>query len=128
MIQWDVLRQQCPRLYKHGIAFECGLGWFDLLRDLSIKLEKVLEKDAERDPIPEGEEDNYIEMFAVQVKEKYGTLRFYMSCENEEIAALIRETEALSSEICELCGSHAEMRGNHWYAVRCDKCYEEERS
>jgi hypothetical protein len=66
-----------------------------------------------------------IEIFAVQVKEKYGTLRFYMSCETDEITDLISDAEALSSQTCESCGEPAKMRGKFWLEVKCDKCYEE---
>jgi hypothetical protein len=127
MTQWDVLRQLCPRLYKHEIAFECAIGWYDILRYLSIEIEKILEKDTETSQVPEGEENEYNEMYAVQVKEKYGTLRFYMSCETDEIWQLIRETEKISSHTCEACGEPGIMRGTKWFSVRCDKCYEEKK-
>ena len=124
---WDILRHECPRLYKYGIAFECSSGWKDIIRDLSLKIERILEEDAEKYPIPEGEENDYCEMYAVQVKEKYGTLRFYMSCETDQICDLIRETEALSSQTCEICGAFGKMRGKTWYEVRCDGCFSGER-
>jgi hypothetical protein len=122
---WDELIQKCPRLYKNGIIFECGRGWFDIVRDLSIKIERILEQNAERYQVPEGEEDCEIKMFAVQVKEKYGTLRFYMCCETKEIEELIGEAEALSTQTCENCGAPAKMRGMHWFEVKCDDCYKE---
>ena len=127
MTRWDILRQKCPRLYKDGIIFECAHGWFDIVHDLSIKIEKILEDYAERYKVPEGEEVEEIEMFAVQVKEKYGTLRFYMSSETDEITDLIRNAEALSSQTCENCGSPAKMRGTRWVEVKCDKCYQEKK-
>jgi hypothetical protein len=123
MNKWDVLRQRCPRLYKKDIIFECADGWFELIQDLSIKIENLLEEYAEKYPIVEGEENQNIEMFAVQVKEKYGTLRFYMCCETDEMWDLIEEAESLSAEICELCGNPGKMRGSKWYLVRCDNCY-----
>lgn len=119
MKDWNILRQECPRLYKEYIRFECGDGWFDILRTLSVKIENLLERD-------EGKYDSPVEMFAIQVKEKYGTLRFYMSCGTDEIDELIKETEALSTQTCEVCGMPAKMRGVRWFEVRCDKCYKEE--
>ena len=68
-----------------------------------------------------------VEMFAIQVKEKYGTLRFYMSCETDEISALIEEAEAFSTRTCEVCGNPGILRGEKWFLVRCDKCYEEKK-
>jgi len=57
------------------------------------------------------------------MKEKYGTLRFYMSCETDEISDLIAEAEALSSQTCENCGALAKMRGTRWMEVKCDDCF-----
>jgi hypothetical protein len=125
MNQWDVLKFQCPNLYKNDIEFECDVGWYDLLQDLSIKIENIIKKNIHDHKVFEGEENEPIEMYTVQVKEKYGTLRFYMSCETEEISKLINEAEYLSSKTCERCGSHGKIRGITWFSTRCDKCYEE---
>jgi hypothetical protein len=127
MSEWIKLRNQCPKLYKHGIAFECGPGWLDLLCDLSTKIERILEKDEETYKTAASEEDEYVEMFAIQVKEKYGTLRFYMSCATDEIGKFIDEAEALSERTYETCGAPAELRGGHWLEVRCDGCFKEEK-
>jgi hypothetical protein len=123
MKSWDILRQECPKLYKHGIAFDCDIGWYDIVHTLSIKIEKILNDYAENNKAVEGEENEIIEMFAVQVKEKYGTLRFYMSSETDEISDLIHEAEALSSQTCESCGASAKMRGARWFEVKCDACF-----
>ena len=112
MTDWDEIRALCPRLYRNGIYFECGLGWAKIILELSLKLEKLLTVDPDL-------EDTY----AQQVKEKHGTLRVYISHENEKAIDLIRETEALSSQTCEICGQPAKMRGHCWLSVRCDSCY-----
>ena len=121
--QWDVLREKCPSLYRTDVPFECGFGWYDILHDLSTKIEAILQQYELKKDVPEGEEFETTEMFAVQVKEKYGTLRFYMSCETCEIMHLIHEAEALSSQTCEVCGAPAKMRGRTWIEVRCDDCF-----
>lgn len=123
--QWDTLRGTFPRLYKNPLAFECGPGWYDILYGLSIKIERILEDMAKSYNIVEGEENELFDMFAVQVKEKYGTLRFYMSSETNEISDLIEEAEALSSQTCESCGAPAKMRGTYWMEVKCDECFKE---
>ena len=125
MNQWDLLRQLCPKLFKQGICICCGLGWYALLHNLCLEIERILERDAEKYKAIEGEENEFIEMYAVQIKEKYGTLRFYMSCETDEIDDLIRKAESLSREICEKCGSPGSMRDTSWYAVKCDACFNE---
>jgi hypothetical protein len=64
---------------------------------------------------------------ASQVKEKYGTLRFYMSSETDEMDAAIHKAEYLSSKTCDICGKAGRLRGEHWVQTLCDKCVEEKR-
>ena len=59
---------------------------------------------------------------ATQVKEKYGTLRFYMSFETEEIQRLIATAEALSAQTCEQCGAVGRQRNGGWIKTLCDSC------
>src|SRR5258706_6165078 len=123
MKNWEILKQKCPKLYKEGILFECDLGWYDIVHDLSVKIEEILNDYAENNKVVDDKENEIIEMFAVQVKEKYGTLRFYMSSETDEISDLIHETEALSSQTCESCGEFAKMLGTRWLQVKCNACF-----
>lgn len=112
-MNWEEIKAKCPRLYREPLTFECGIGWVNIIHDVSVKIEKILE-----------EKPDYFEIFAVQAKEKYGTLRFYMSTETDEIIDLISDAEALSSQTCESCGEPAKMRGKRWIEVLCDTCYE----
>ena len=120
MNKWEIIKEKCPKLYRNGISFDCGYGWYELLYNLSVKIESIIEDDEKRYPKPE------IEMCATQVKEKYGTLRFYMTCETSAISELIEDAEALSSQVCEICGSPGKIRGYLWFRVVCDKCYKEQ--
>lgn len=84
-----------------------GDGWYDLIDRLSAKLE------------PLGVE-------AVQVKEKFGTLRFYTNKYVEAAEEAIRDAEAESAKTCEICGSKkASVCGGFWLKTLCDKCDEE---
>jgi hypothetical protein len=60
---------------------------------------------------------------ASQVKEKFGTLRFYMSMGNDAIWAATEEAESKSALICESCGQPGSMRGGGWLKVECDGCH-----
>lgn len=112
----DFLNETFPNLYKshygRGMGFECGDGWFSLIYDLSYKLEKEIEK------LPEEERP-----IATQVKEKFGTLRFYMSSETDEMDKLISDAETKSETICEMCGDKALLRQDGWWATLCDTCH-----
>jgi hypothetical protein len=59
-----------------------------------------------------------------QVKEKYGSLRFYVNGSNDVYYGMIRMAEELSSCICEKCGKWgAENKADHgWYVTLCEEC------
>jgi hypothetical protein len=77
-------------------GFACGDGWFDLIWKLCEDIEKL-------DPSPEFE--------VLQVKEKFGGLRFYpMGVAKEETWNRINEAENESYKICEVCGKPGALR------------------
>lgn len=92
-----------PKRSCMAFGFEVGDGWFDLIKELSEKLE------------PMG-------VVAVQVKEKFGGLRFYVNHATDAAWDLIEEAEAKSETICERCGDPGELRGEHWVTTLCDNC------
>jgi hypothetical protein len=103
-----------PQQTAMCFGFECGDGWFKILYDLSKKLSKY--------PI-----------IADQVKEKFGTLRFYCHAGGEvsekdwETAyKLIDAAERKTEKTCERCGKSGKMNTKGWISVLCDKCRKEE--
>ena len=58
---------------------------------------------------------------AVQVKEKYGTLRFYCGG-TETIQKYICLAERLSSVTCEDCGEPGKRNDSGWLRTQCDAC------
>lgn len=88
-------------------GFMCEDGWFKLIDELSKKLIK-LDKEVE----------------AVEVKEKYGGLRFYMNRYSDKIHNLIIEYEDKSYTTCEECGQKGKIElVNNWYYTLCNKCF-----
>ena len=86
-----------------AFGFEVGDGWFDIINELSAKLE------------PLG-------AVATQVKEKYGTLRFYVHTADEEAFDYIDDAELASESTCEMCGRPGEWSDSGWCSVRCGDC------
>lgn len=66
--------------------------------------------------------------FAVtQVKEKFGTLRFYTNWTNGDIEFLIHVAEDRSSWTCEYCGAPGKMRNERrWLRTLCNDCNRKE--
>lgn len=60
---------------------------------------------------------------ASQVKEKYGTLSFYMTHGTDEIFDLIGDAERKSAKVCEDCGKKGKLRTDRsWIKTLCSKC------
>jgi hypothetical protein len=58
-----------------------------------------------------------------QVKEKFGSLRFYYSGGDEKIDGMVSMAEVMSSRICEHCGSPAKINNhNGWLSAICKVC------
>lgn len=97
---------------KYPFYFECGDGWVDIIYDAAVKLEAYIQT------LPE---DVRSDVVALQVKEKFGTLRFYVSYYTEDIEAIIKEAEQKSATTCETCGNPGKLRGRMWRYTACDE-------
>jgi len=88
-----------------------GEGWFRLIDQLSADITEIDKRDGS-------------ETIAVQVKEKYGGLRFYIEGGSDEVYERISEAEVDSLTICELCGEPGTTRDDGWVSTECDKCWD----
>jgi hypothetical protein len=55
-----------------------------------------------------------------QIKEKFGGLRFYIGCGNDEIWERIDKAEMESRRTCEECGEPGAPRSGGWIKTLCD--------
>lgn len=93
-------------------GFECGDGWFELLHEACVKIHKRLQKMSPK---------HRDAMKAIQVKEKYGTLRFYISYHDDKIEEIISDAVKKSAVTCEVCGASGKLRGSVWFYTACDE-------
>lgn len=87
---------------------DVGKGWRSILTNLHNGLEVVA--------------PSYT---VVQVKEKFGGLRVYLSYEDEDKAGvhdLIYLAEEQSLRTCEYCGNYGEPGGKGWVKTLCEEC------
>jgi hypothetical protein len=122
------LEADFPTLYKeYNSVFDIGDGWFDLIYELSSKLEP-LSKSINGVIVP------------VQIKEKFGGLRYYLGYHNaisfkeldsEPVAGIYKQMlefesdyEAKSFHICEACGKPGETsnkKKQSWLKTYCEE-------
>ena len=99
-------------------GISCEKGWEPLLREMSEKLEILIEEWIKENPnLPDHP-------CASQVKEKFGTLRVYMTHSTNEIDDVIEEAERRSAVTCEACGEPGEEKNTGWIFTYCNKHYE----
>lgn len=118
---------------------ECADGWYELIRNLCRAITEVYEK-----------HNRDVDIVIDQVKEKYGTLRFYYHLGedgpqihaidilgmgslrlknektplNKEISELVGKYEKMSGTVCEECGKAGKIRKDlGWIRTLCDDCY-----
>ncbi len=112
-------------------GFECGDGWFDLIDQLCANIqnhidwkEKCRDREVERGQNGESgmpRTPHVPQVVVTQVKEKFGTLRFYYTGGDEYINGLVSMAESMSSVICETCGAPGTQRGGSWIRTLCDE-------
>jgi len=104
----DKLLNSFPKIYPSDFYFDCDEGWFDLLFNLSSQIQKYCD------------EGKCQQVVALQVKEKFATLRFYHSGGDEYIYKLIDEAEAKSADTCEVTGGRGALyRKGYYYKTLC---------
>lgn len=118
-------RQLCERYPKifadrHGDVkstlmcwgFECGDGWYNILYTLCGAIQCYIDNNPHL---------NVPQVVAVQVKEKFGTLRFYVNGGDDYTQGMIALAEHFSARTCEQCGASGKLRGRGWFYVACDE-------
>ena len=66
-------------------------------------------------------EEEMPQVVAEQVKEKFGTLRFYTNLSDDYISGAISMAESMSANICEECGKPGRSNNTGWLRVRCSE-------
>jgi hypothetical protein len=130
--EWD--DEQCkkyPILYKERNlpmsqtcmcwGFNISPGWYKIIEELNEQLQEI--------------------MFVIgcditvkQVKEKFGTLRFYYDAVfnnvnesidgnvwGEIIRACVNEAERKTGHTCDVCGKHGTLNNSGWIKCRCEE-------
>jgi len=88
-------RETSPQGNVYPIAFgiACEDGWFQLLDNLCSSLSQYI-KNKELAPVR-----------VIQIKEKFGSLRFYVNGADPYCSGMIHFAETMAACICETCGA-----------------------
>lgn len=143
------IREKYPKIFSQRCEISIGDGWYDIIDMLCANIQNRIDNVAdqrkwaikwndevndpdydwdtkssfikrEERPVPELIE----QVVATQVKEKFGTLRFYYVGGDDYIRGLEAMAESMTSRTCEDCGHPGESRSTEkkrWVRVLCDK-------
>ena len=129
MNKLNELKDKYPQFFPEHFFFECGDGWHGILSSLLYRINKQEEHIRNqnayrvrhgRDPI------EYKSVKIVQIKEKWGGLRFYFDGGDDYVHGAVSLAEDLSYKTCEECGNPGKVSSGGWYRTRCDECREKE--
>ena len=123
----EKLVEKYPKIFadRHGDkmktamcwGFACGDGWYWLFDKLCSQLQWNIDKNGQP------------QVVASQVKEKFGTLNFYVQSATPEQHAQISFAESLSADICESCGTTENMgRTSGWLRNICEDCSKDQKN
>lgn len=101
---YNIVNQLCSNIQGH-------IDWRNSQRELLLK------DNPYNRPIP----DLVPQVVAEQVKEKFGTLRFYYRGGDDYISGLVSMAESMSGVTCEICGAPGHQRGEGWIYTACDE-------
>jgi len=112
----NYLKKVYPELYdndtKYG-GFAIGDGWFNIINQLSQNIQHHLKwKNKDTEVVPP--------VIIEQIKEKFGSLRFYYQGGDDYISGLVSMAESMAGVTCETCGDVGESRNGGWIRVLCD--------
>jgi len=128
------MHERYPKMFSQGYGgFAIGPGWWRMIETLCFNInahlnfnqnrrESLQEHNPYNYPIPE----EIPQVVITQIKEKFGTLRFYYDGGDEQIDGMIQMAESMSAHLCEECGAPGHTRSGGWIRTLCDH-HEQER-
>lgn len=129
----DKLVQKHPVLFrqhrdrqKHTpfshFGFQIGAGWLSIIDGLATSIEDLCS-------------DGIADLEVIQVKEKFGGLRFYYGFAKtsnidqetkKQIEQLVKKAEDRCLNTCEACGEPGQLRKGNWLRVLCDTHHQQQ--
>ena len=121
-IDWKEKQRKWAMEYNE-MAAQAKAGNFDLFEEANKSLTNKEYKNEKLAEIIAGDfrqvPDSIPQVTLDQVKEKFGTLRFYYSGGDEYISGMVTMAEAISGITCETCGKPGTRTGGSWVKTAC---------
>ena len=106
-------------------GFSHGDGWYNIIDAACKNIQSHTDwkrKSQQYASMTDEEFDELHQPVAVQVKEKFGGLRFYVDNADDYTSGVIAMAESMSYRTCEYCGSPGKQNGKGWIKTTCVSC------
>ena len=101
-------------------GFECGDGWYNILDQLMSNIQHHIDWNNKNFEKGYTQYKQVPQVTLDQVKEKFGTLRFYYTGGDDVIDGMVRMAESMSGVTCEECGNSGTTGGQGWLVTLCE--------
>ena len=126
-IDWKEKQRKWAMEYNE-MAAQCKAGNFELFEETMKALPNDEYKEKRLAEIVAGDfrqvPKSIPQVTLDQVKEKFGTLRFYYTGGDDYISGMVSLAESMTGVTCESCGNIGESRGGGWIHTYCTPCEE----
>jgi len=103
-------------------GFECGDGWYNILNALMGNIQHHIDWNNQNFEKGYTQYKQVPQVTLDQVKEKFGTLRFYYTGGDDYVRGLVTMAESMSAITCETCGNPGTQTRGGWIKTICEPC------
>lgn len=116
------MEETYPKMFGHGRygGFAVSAGWWPIIEALCRQIQSHIDWRNEHKE-KRGIGDGCPQVVVVQIKEKFGGLRFYYDGGDDTIDGMVRMAEVWAGRSCETCGRPGERRSGGWIRTLCDE-------
>jgi hypothetical protein len=126
-IDWKEKQRKWAIDYNY-LAAQCKAGNFNAFEEANKNLTDEEYKNKKLAEIVAGDfrqvPESIPQVTLDQVKEKFGSLRFYYTGGDDYISGLVSMAESMSGVTCEGCGNPGVQDGKGWIRTECQPCAE----
>lgn len=114
------LAEKYPKMFPRGGVGSVGEGWWPVLEALCAQIDHYVTWQNEQKE-KYGRGVGCPTVVVVQIKEKFGGLRFYYDGGNDKVDGMVRMAESWAAHSCEECGRPGTRRNTGWIKTLCDE-------
>lgn len=136
----DRVRERCGAMFTRSDGRDTidqlggvGRGWWPIVEALCLNIQAHIDRSVNNKAWIDRQHPNVQaaivakdvcpQVRVLQIKEKFGGLRFYYEGGDDRVDGMVRMAEAWAARTCEECGAPGQTRPGGWVRTLCDEHY-----